>query len=197
MLPPWKKSNDQSRWHIKKQRHYFANKGLSSQGYGLSSNHAWPWVLDYRESWAPKNWCFWTAVLEKNLKSPLDCREVQPVYLKGNQSWMFIGRIDAEAETPVLWPPDTKNWPIGKDPDAVKVLRQKEKLMSEDEMVEWHDRLRWTWIWASSMSWWWTGKPGVLHSMGLQRVGHDWATELMLLFHRMFAVWKSQAVHEL
>ena len=134
------------------------------------------------------------------------CFHCFPIYLtwsdgtvhpKGNQSWMFIGRIDAEAETPVLWPPDTKNWPIGKDPDAVKVLRQKEKPMSEDEMVEWHDRLRWTWVWASSMSWRWTGKPGVLHSMGLQRVGHDWATELMLLYHHMFEVRKSQAVQEL
>ena len=103
---------------IKKQRHYFVNKGLSSQGYDLSSGHVWMWELDYKESRAPKNWCFWTMVLEKTLESSLDCKEMQPVHPKGNQSWIFIGRIDAEA--PILWPPDTKNQLIGKDPDAGK-----------------------------------------------------------------------------
>ena len=96
---PWMKSYDQPRQHIKKQRHYFANKGLSSQGYGFSSGHVWMWELDYKESWAPKNWCIWTVVLEKTLESPLDCKEIQPVHAKGNQSWIFIGRTDAEAET--------------------------------------------------------------------------------------------------
>ena len=104
----------------KKQRHYFANKGPSSQGYGFSSSHVWMWELDYKESWAPKNWCFQTVVLEKTLESPLDCKEIQPVHPKGNQSWIFIGRTDVEAETLILWPLDAKNWLTGKDPDAGK-----------------------------------------------------------------------------
>ena len=108
---------------IKKQRHYFANKGPSSQNYGFSSGRVWMWELDYKESWMPKNWCFWTVVLEKTLESPLDCKEIQPVHPKGNQSWIFIGRTDAEAEAPKLWPPDAKNWLIGKDPDAGKDWR--------------------------------------------------------------------------
>ena len=112
------KSYDQPRQHIKKQRHYFSNKGLSSQSYGFSSSPVWMWELDYKENWVPKNWCFWTAVLEKTLESPLDCKKIQPVHPKGNQSWIFIGRTDAEDETPILWPPDVKNWLIGKDPDA-------------------------------------------------------------------------------
>ena len=112
MLAPWKKSYDQPRQHIKKQRHYFANKGPPSQSYGFSSSHVWMWELDYKESWAPKNWCFWTVVLEKTLESPLVCKEIKPFNPKGNQSWMFIGRTDAEAETPILWPPDVKNWLI-------------------------------------------------------------------------------------
>ena len=99
----WKRSYDQPRQHIKRQRHYFANKGPSSQGYGFSSGHVWMWELDYKESWAPKNWCFWTLVLEKTLENPLDCKEIQPVHPKGNQSWILIGRTDAEAETPMLW----------------------------------------------------------------------------------------------
>ena len=120
MLALWKKSYDQPRQHIKKQRHYFANKGLSSQGYGFRSSHVWMWELDYKESWALKNWCFWTMVLEKTFESSLDCKEIQPVHPKGDQSWIFIGRTDFEAETPILWPPDAKNWFIGKDPDAVR-----------------------------------------------------------------------------
>ena len=99
------------------------------------------WELDYKESWAPKNWCFWTVVLEKTLESPLDCKKIKPVHPKGNQSWIFIGRTDAEAETPILWPPDAKNWLTGKDPDAGKNWRQEEKGMTEDEMVGWHHRL--------------------------------------------------------
>ena len=118
MLAPWKKSYDKSRQHIKKQRHYFANKRPSSQGYGFSSSHVWMWELDYKESWAPKNWCLWTVVL-KTLESPLDCKETQPVHPKGNQSWIFIGRTDIEAETPILCP-SAKNWLIGKDPDTGK-----------------------------------------------------------------------------
>ena len=101
-----------TRQHIKKQRRYFANKGPSSQGYGISSSHVWMWELDYKESWAPKNWCFWTMVLEKTLESPLDCKKIQPVNPKVNQSWIFIGRTDVEAETPVIWPPDANSWLI-------------------------------------------------------------------------------------
>ena len=99
------------------------------------------WELDYKESWAQKNWCFWTVVLEKTLESPLNCKEIQPVHPKGDQSWVFIGRTDAEAETPILWPPDAKSWLIGKDPDAGKDWGQEEKGMTEDEMVGWHHRL--------------------------------------------------------
>ena len=128
------------RQHIQKQRHYFVNKGLSSQGYGFSSSHVWMWELDYKESWAPKNWYFWTVVLEKTLESPLDCKEIQPVHSK-DQSWMFIGRTDIEAETPILWPPDAKSWLTGKDPDAGKVWGQEEKGTTEDEMAGWHHRL--------------------------------------------------------
>ena len=135
---PWKTSYDQSRQHIKKQRHYFVNKGLSSQSYGFSSSHVWMWELDYKESWAPKNWCFWTVILEKTLESPLDCKEIQPVHPKGNQSWIFTGRTDAEAETPVLWPPDGKNWLTRKDPDAGKDWRHNEKGTTENKMIGWH-----------------------------------------------------------
>ena len=118
MLTPWKESYDQPRQHIQKQRHYFANKGLSSQGYGFSSSHVWVWELDCEESWASKNWCFWTVVLEKTFERPLDCKEIQPVHSKGDQPWDFFGRNDAEAETLVLWPPHAKSWLIGKDSDA-------------------------------------------------------------------------------
>ena len=112
---------------ILKSRHYFANKGPSSQRYGFSSSHVWMSEWNYKERWALKNWCFWTVVLEKTLKSPLDCKEIQPVNPKGNQSWVFIGRTDAEAETPILWPPDEKNWLIWKAPDAGKDWRREEK----------------------------------------------------------------------
>ena len=106
--------------YILLQRHYFVNKGPSSQGYGFPSGHAQMWELDYKESWAPKNWWFWTMVLEKTLESPLDCKEIQPVHPKGDQSWIFIGRTGVEAETPIFWPPDVKSWLIWKDPDAGK-----------------------------------------------------------------------------
>ena len=119
-LAPWKTSYHQPREHIKKQRHYFANKGPSRQSYGFSSSHVWMWELNYKESWELKNWCSWTVVLEKTLESPLDCKEIQPVHPKGDQSWVVIGRTDAEAETPTLWPPHAKSWLIWKDPDAGK-----------------------------------------------------------------------------
>ena len=140
-LIPWKKSYDKLRQHIKQQRHYFANKGSSSQRYGFSSSHVWMWELNYKESWAPKNWCFWTVVLEKTLESPLDCKEIQPVHPKGDQSWIFVGRTDAEAETPIPWHTDAKNWLIWKNPDTGKDWRQEEKGTTEDEMVGWHHRL--------------------------------------------------------
>ena len=128
----------QPRQHIKKQRHYFANKGPSSQGYGFSSSRVWMWEFNYKESWVPKNWCFWTVVLEKTLESPMDCKEIQPVHPKGDQSWVFIGRNDVEAETPILWPPDAKSWLIWKDPGAGKDWGQVEKGTTEDEMVGLH-----------------------------------------------------------
>ena len=112
--------------------------GKHSQSYGFSSGHVYMWELDFKDSWALKNWYFWTVVLEKAFESPLDCKEIQPVDSKGDQSWIFIGRIDGEAEIPVLWPPDAKNWLIGKDPDAGKDWRQEEKGLAEDEMVRWH-----------------------------------------------------------
>ena len=121
MLAPWMKSYNQPRQHIKKQRHYFANKALSSQNYGFVSSHVWMWELGYKKSWAQKNWCFWTVVLEKTLESPLDCKDSQPVIPKGNQSWIFIRRTDVEAETPILWPPDPKSWYIWKDPHGRKI----------------------------------------------------------------------------
>ena len=123
---------------LKNQRHYFANKGSYNQGYGFSSSCVWIWELDYKESWVPKNCCFWTMVLEKTLESPLECKEIQPVHPKGNQSWVLIRKTDPEAETPVLWPPDVKNWLIWKDLDAGKDWRWEEKGMTEDEMVGWH-----------------------------------------------------------
>ena len=122
---------------LKKQRYYFANKGLSGQSYGFSSSHVWMWELDHKESWAPKNWCFWTRVLENTLESLLDCKEIKPVKLQGNQSWILIGRTDAKAEAPILWSPNVKNWLTGKDPDAKKDRRQEEKGTTEDEMVGW------------------------------------------------------------
>ena len=136
MFVPWKKSYDHPRQHIKKQRHYFADKGLSNQNYGFSRSHVWMWDLDHIESLELKNWYFWAVVLEKTLKSPLDCKEIQPVNPKGDQSWIFIGRTDVEAETLILWPPDAKNWLTWKDPDAEKDWRQEEKAMIEDEMLD-------------------------------------------------------------
>ena len=132
--------------------------------------------LDYKESWAPKNWCFWMAVLEKTLESPLDCKEIQPVNPKGNQSWIFIRRTDAEAETPILWPPDPKNGSHWKRPwcwERLKAGGEADDRGWDGWMASPPQR---TWVWVSSGSWWWTGKPGVLQSIGSQRVRHNWAT---------------------
>ena len=131
MLAPWKKSYDKPRQRIVD----FADKGLYSQSYGLSSSHVQMWELDHKEGWALKNWCFQTVVLEKTIESPLDSKEIKAVNPKGNQSWIFIGKTDAEAKAPILWPPDVKNWLVGKDPDAGKDWGQEEKGATEDEMV--------------------------------------------------------------
>ena len=182
-LAPWKKSYGKPRQHIKKQRYYFADKGLTSQSYGFSSSHVWMWELGHKESWAPKNWCFWTVVLEKTLENPLDWKEIKPVRLKGDQSWIFIGRTDAEAEVPILSPPVARNWLIGKDADAGKDWRQQERGTTEGERVGWYHWL-WRWVWISSGSWWWTGKPGVLQSTTVAKSWtrlRDW-TELIHIY---------------
>ena len=158
MLAPWKKSYGQPRLLIKKWRHYFANKGLSSQSYDFSSGHVWMWELDYKESWVPKNWCFWTVVLE-TLESPLDSKEIQPVHPKGNQSWIFIGRTDAEAPIVLAtWCEELTHW---KRPWCWARL----KAGGEGDDRGWDDwmapQTQWTWVWVNSGSWWWTGKPGV------------------------------------
>ena len=145
-LTPWKKSYDQTFQHIKKQRHYLANKCSFSQSYVFSSSHIWMWKLEYKESWVPEHWCLWTVVLEKTLESLLDYKEFQPVHPKGSQSWIFIGSTDAEAETPILWPSDMKNWLIWKDPDAGKDWRQEEKQMTENGMFGWHHWLNVHWV---------------------------------------------------
>ena len=154
------------------------------------SSHLLMWELDHKEVWVPKNWCFWAVVLEKTLKSPLASKEIKPINLKGNHPWIFIGKNDAEAEAPIVWPPDVKNWLLRKDPNAGKNWRQEEKGMTEDKMVGWLTGFRsltgWTWVWASFRSWWWTGKPRVLQSMGSKRVGCDWATELSLFAHKAY-----------
>ena len=176
MLTPWKKSYDEPRQHIKKQKHYLSNKGLSSQSCGFSNSHVWMWELDYKESWGLKNWCFRTVVLGKTFESPLDCKEIQPVHPKGNQSWIFIGSTYAQAEPPyfghLMWRTDSleKTLMLGKIEGGRRRGRQG---------MKWLDGIltRWTWVWASSGSWWWTGRPGVLQSMRLQRAGHNWVTE--------------------
>ena len=157
---------------VEKQRHYFANKGPSSQGYGFSSSHVWIWELDYNESWAPKNWCFWTMVLEKTLDSHLDCKEIKPLNSKGNRYWIFTGRTDAEAETPILWPPDA----------LAKTLTLE---TIESKRRGWHrgwgswmaSPTQWTWVWASSRSWWWTRKPGVLHAVHVVAKSQTWLSD--------------------
>ena len=136
------------------------------------------WELEYEEGWALKNWCFWTVVLEKTLESPLDCKNIQPVNPKEiNPEYSFEELTLKLKRQPILWPPDVKNWLLGKDPDAGKDWRQEQKGMKKDEIVGWHLRLK-GWVWVSSGSWWWTGKPVLLQSIGSQRVGHDWLTEL-------------------
>ena len=153
MLASWKKDYDKPRQHIKMQRHHFADKGPSSQIYGFSSGHVWMWELDHKESWAPENWCFWAVVLEKTLESPLDSKEIQPVHPKRNQSWIFIGRTNAEAEAPVVWPPVVKSWRIRKDPDVGKDWWWEEKGMTGGCDGSMAAPTWWTWVWASPRSW--------------------------------------------
>ena len=166
---------------IKKQRHYFANKGPYSQSYGFSNSHGWMRELNRKEGWVTKYWCFSTMVLEKNLESPLVCKEVKPVNPKGNQSWIFIGGTDAEAKVPKFWPPNAKNWLTGKKSWCWEILKAG-RVGPNRGWDGWMASLtQWTWVWVGSGSWWWTGKPGVLQSMGLQRVGHwfsDWTTAI-------------------
>ena len=174
---PWKKIHDQPRQHIKNQRHYFVNKRPSSQSCGFSSSQVWMWELDCKESWSPKNWYFWTVVMEKTLVSPLDCQDIQAVYPEGNQSWIFIGRTDAEAETEITsgtWYEELTLW---KKPWCWERLKARGKGAAEDEMVGWHHRLNGHEFEQAPGVGGWTGKPGILQSMGSQRVGHQWMTE--------------------
>ena len=185
MLAPWKKSYDKPIQHIKMQRHHFTNKGPYSQSYGFSSSHIWMWELDHKESWARKNWCLRIVVLEKILRVPWTARRSNQSILKENQSWIFIGRTEAEAETSILWPPDAKIWLTEKDIDAGKNWRQ-EKGRTEDEMVGWHHCLngrefeqapgvgdgQWSLVCCSPWG---------------HRVGHDWATELT---HSSILPWR-------
>ena len=174
--------------HTETQKHYFANKAPSSRGYDFSSTHVWMWELDYKESWAPKNWCFWTVVLEKILESPLDCKEIHSVHPKGNQSWIFseysasVLSLNIQDwcwnwnnNTLATWCEELTHW---KRPQCWE--RLKEGGEGDDRGWDgWMASLtQWTWIWASSRSWWWTGKPGMLQSMGSQKVGHNWMTKL-------------------
>ena len=188
MLASWKKSYDQPTKHIKKQRHYFANKRLSSQCYGFPNSHVWMWELYYKETWVLKNWCFWPVVLEKTLESPLDS-EIKQVNPKWNQSWMLIGRTDAEAKTPktlTTWCKELTPW---KRPWCSERLKAGGK--GDDRGFDaWvASPTRWTWVWASSRNWCWTGKPGMVQSMGLQRTGLDWVTKLNLAFLYEFFIY--------
>ena len=154
------------------------NKGPSSQSYGFSSSHVWMWEWDYKESWVPKNWCFWTVVLEKSLESPFDCKDIQPVHPKGNQSWIFIGRTwcwSWNSNTLATWCEELTHL---KRPCCWERLKAEGEGDDRGWDVWMASLTQWTWVWVSSGSWWWTGKPGVLQSLESQRVGHDWATEL-------------------
>ena len=178
MLTPWKESYDQPRKHIKKQRHYFANKCLSSHGYGFSSGHVWMWELDCEESWAPKNWRFWTSVLEKTLESPLDCKE------RSNQSILkeispgcsldgLMLKLKLQYFGHLMRTVDSLEKTLMLGGIGGRRRRGWQRMRWLDDILTW-----WEWVWVNSKSWWWTGRPGMLRFMGLQRVGHDWVTDL-------------------
>ena len=175
----------QTREHTEKQRHYLADKGPSSQSYVFSSSHIWMWELDHKVNWESKNWCCWTVVLEKTIESPLDCKEIQLFNPKGNQSWIFTGRTDAEAEVPILWPPNGKKLSQWKRPWCWERLKAKGKGDNGGWDGWMASPAQWTWAWVSPRSWRRTGKPGVLWAVGLQRVRHDWATELIREVHTL------------
>ena len=168
MPAPWKISYDQPRQDIKKQRHYFANKSLCSQSDSFSSSQVWMWELDSNKTWSPKNWCFWTVVLEKTLENPLDSKKIQPVHSKRNRPGIFIGRTDAKAETPILWLLDGKNELTHlKRPwcrERLKVGGEGDDRGWDGWMASW---TQWTWVWVNSRSWWWTKRPGMLKSIGV------------------------------
>ena len=169
MLATWKKSCDQPRQHIKKQRRYFADKGPASQSYGFSSSHIWMWELDHKETWVLKNWCFQTVMLAKTLERLLDRKEIKPVNPKGNQSWILIGRTNAEDEAPKLWPPDAKTNSLEKTLMLGKTEGRKRRLQRWDCWMA--SLTQWTWIWGNSVKWWTTGNLAYLQSMVSQRVG--------------------------
>ena len=170
MLAPWMKSYNLPRQCIIKHRYYFANKGLSSQTYGFSSSHVRMWELDHKEGWVPKNWYFWTVMLEKTVENPLNSEEIEPVNPKRHQPWIFIRRTDTEAEAPIFWPPDAKSQLIGKDPDSGKDWGH-ENGTTEDVMIGWCH-----WLNGNSRRWR-TGKPGMLQPMRSPRVRHDLTTD--------------------
>ena len=185
MLAPWKKSCDKPRQHIRKQKHCFTNKGSSSQSFGFSCSHVWMWELDYKESWALRNWCFWTMVLEKTLDSPLDCMEIQPVHPKGNQSWSHLKDWCWNSNTSATWLEEIRR------ADSF----EQTLMLGKIEDGRWRDDrgwdgwmaspTRWTWVRVSSRNWWWTGKPGVLQSMGLQSWARlsNWTELNWTIFH--------------
>ena len=172
------KSYDRPRQHIKNQRHHFANKGPYSQSYGFPSSHVWMWELGYKiETWVPKKCCFWTVVLEKTLESPLDCKEIRPVNPKGNKSWIFIGRTDTEAELQYFGHLMRRTDSLEKTL-MLRKIKGRRRRGKRGWDVWMASPAWWTWVWASSGSWWWTGRPSVLQSMVSQRIGHNWVTEL-------------------
>ena len=176
MVTPRKESYDQPRWHIQKQRHCFANKGPSRQGYGFSSCHVWMWELDCEQTWVLENWLFWTVVLEKTLESPMDCKEIQPVHSKGDQSWVFFGRNDAKCSSTLAasWE-ELTHWKRLWCWEGLGAGGEEDDRGWDGWMASLTQR---TWVWVNSGSWWWTGRPGVLQFMGSQRVRHNWATDL-------------------
>ena len=177
------------------QRHYFVYKGLSSQGYGFSNGHVWKWKLGYKESWALKNWCFWIVVLGKTLESPLDCKEIQPVHPKGDQSWVFIGKTDAEAKTNTL----ATRWE-----ELTHLKRpwcwERHRAGEEGYHRGWDSWMasptQWTWVWVNSRSWRWTGRPGMLQALGSQRVRHNWVTELSWTDHVVNRLFSNTTVQK-